>query len=180
VADRPALIVVDVQRGLIEGFEEDWADALPVISDLLTRAREASIPVVLVQHCGREPSHPLNETTSGWALHENVDAQPGDLRVSKVWSDSFQDTGLHDLLQTRAINRVVLVGAQTEFCVDATARRAASLGYDVDLVADGHTTSENGQLSRSQIVAHHNETLGNLAVDSVTIRVVPSSAIELV
>jgi nicotinamidase-related amidase len=63
--------------------------------------------------------------------------------LRKAWSDSFQGTGLNDLLRASSVTRVVLVGVQTEFCVDATARRALSLGYDVDLVADGHTTSEN-------------------------------------
>ena len=178
VADTAALVVIDVQAGLIDGFEEDWEDVLPVISELLRRARRASAPVVLVQHCGRGPGHPLNETASGWALHAAVDPQARDLRVRKAWSDSFQGTNLHALLQARAVTRVVLVGAQTEFCVDATARRALSLGYDVDLVADGHTTSENDVLSRVQIVAHHNATLGNLAVDGVTIRVLPSVAID--
>jgi hypothetical protein len=52
------------------------------------------------------------------------------------------------------------------------------VGYDVDLVADGHTTSENDVLGPVQIVAHHNTTLGNLAVDGVTIRVLPSTAID--
>jgi nicotinamidase-related amidase len=178
VADRAALVVIDVQAGLIDGFEEDSEDVLPIISAPLTRARRASAPVVLVQHCGRGRSHPLNETASGWALHGAVDPQARDLRVRKAWSDSFQGTDLDDLLRTRAVTRVVLVGAQTEFCVDATARRALSLGYDVDLVADGHTTSENDVLSRAQIVAHHNATLGNLAADGVAIRVLPSLAID--
>ena len=73
--------------------------------------------------------------------------------------------------------RIVLVGAQTEYCVDTTARRAASLGYDVDLAADGHATSENGVLSRDQIIEHHNQTLANLAVEGVVLRVPPSGAV---
>jgi nicotinamidase-related amidase len=170
--------VIDVQGGMVEGFEDDWEDVMPVIADLLKRARRESVPVVLVQHCGRGPSHPLNETASGWPLHEAVDPQPGDLRVRKVWSDSFQATDLRGLLRARAVTRVVIVGAQTEFCVDTTTRRALSLGYDVDLVADGHTTSENEVLSRAQIVAHHNATLGSLAVDGVTMRVLPSVVID--
>ena len=71
----------------------------------------------------------------------------------------------------------MLVGGQTEYCVDTRARRAASLGYDVELVADGHTTSENGVLSRDQIIGHHNETLANLAVDGVTLRVLPAAEV---
>ena len=158
MSDTPALVVIDVQKGLIEGFEEDWSDVLPVISALVFRARDDGVPVVLVQHCGSPQAHPLHPTQLGWALHPAVDPQPGDLRVEKRWSDAFRDTTLDAILREALVTRVVLVGAQTEYCVDTTARRAASLGYDVDLVADGHTTSENGVLSREQIIEHHNQT----------------------
>jgi nicotinamidase-related amidase len=90
--------------------------------------------------------------------------------VHKTWSDAFVATDLHTQLQRTAVTRLVVTGAQTEFCVDATVRRAASLGYDVDLIADGHTTSANGLLTRDQIVAHHNATLPALACAGPTIR----------
>jgi nicotinamidase-related amidase len=177
VLDTPALVVIDVQNGLIEGFEEDWSDVLHVINGLVSRARHDGVPVVLVQHCGSTQAHPLHRTQPGWALHPAVDLQPGDLRVEKRWSDAFRDTNLDAVLREASVTRVVLVGAQTEYCVDTTARRAVSLGYDVDLVADGHTTSENGLLSRDQIIEHHNQTLANLAVEGVVLRVPPSGAV---
>jgi nicotinamidase-related amidase len=72
----------------------------------------------------------------------------------------------------------VLVGAQTEYCVDTTARRAVSLGYDVVLVADGHTTSDNGLLTRRQIIGHHNQTLANLAIEGVSLHVLSSGEVS--
>lgn len=176
--DRPALVVIDVQRGLIDGFEQDWSAVLPVVRRLIGRARDTDVPVVFVQHSGASPTHPLHRDAAGWALHPDVDARPDDLLVGKTWSDAFRDTDLHRVLQERGITRLVLVGAQSEFCVDTTARRAASLGYDVDVVADGHTTSENGILSRAQIVEHANRTLTDLAVVGVSVRI-PDSASPL-
>ena len=176
-ASRPntALLVIDVQQGLIEGFEADWRRALPAIHDVVAQAHDRRAPVVFVQHCGPVTSHPLHRSQRGWALHPDLDVRTDDLRVEKTWSDAFRDTGLDDLLRDRAISSVVLVGAQTEYCVDTTARRALSLGYDVQLVADGHTTSENGLLDREQIVAHHNQTLANLATDGSVLTVVRSA-----
>jgi nicotinamidase-related amidase len=81
-------------------------------------------------------------------------------------------------MREASVTRAVLVGAQTEYCVDTTARRAASMGYDVELVGDGHTTSSNGLLSRQQIIAHHNQTFANLAVDGVSLRVIPSDEVS--
>jgi nicotinamidase-related amidase len=171
------LVIIDVQQGLIDGFEDDWRDVLPVISDLGFRARAAGALVVLVQHCGPVLTHPLHRSQPGWALHPVVDPQPEDARVEKRWSDAFRDTDLDTRLRDASITRLVLAGAQTEYCVDTTARRAASLGYDVDLVADGHTTSANGLLTREEIVGHHNATLANLAVAGMTFRVLPSGRV---
>ena len=78
------------------------------------------------------------------------------------------------MLRAAEVTDLVLLGAQTELCVDATARRALSLDYDVDLVADGHTTSANEILTREQIIAHHNASLANLAVDGVALNAPPA------
>jgi nicotinamidase-related amidase len=177
MSDRSALIIIDVQQGLIEGFDDDWREVLPVISRLVARARDTGVPVILIQHCGSAVAHPLHPSRPGWTLHPSVDPQPADFRVEKRWSDAFRGTDLDALLREASVTRLVLVGAQTEYCVDTTARRAASLGYDVDLVADGHTTSDNGLLTRQQIIAHHNDTLAHLAVDGVTLNVLPSTGI---
>jgi len=77
-------------------------------------------------------------------------------RLTRQWSHLSRQAG--------GIGHVLITGAQTEYCVDATVRRAASLGYDVTLAADGHTTSASRVLSRDQIVAHHNRTLPGLAL----------------
>jgi len=173
--ERAALVVIDVQLGLIDGFEEDWAEVLPVIAQQVERARRAGAPIVFVQHNGASPQHPLAPGSPGWALHSGLDVHGEDLRVTKSWSDAFADTDLHAQLRSAGATRVVVVGAQTEFCVDATVRRAASLGYDVDLIADGHTTSGNDLLTRQQIVSHHNTTLPALAYVGVTVRAVPGA-----
>jgi nicotinamidase-related amidase len=178
MGDRAALLVVDVQRGMIEGFEEDWEAVLPVITDQIEQARGARAPVVLIQHSGSNPSHPLAPDAPGWDLHPGLGAGAGDIRVGKTWSDAFAQTDLETRLQRLGVTRLVVTGAQTEFCVDATVRRAASLGYDVDLVADGHTTSANGVLSREQIIAHHNQTLAALPCVGPTIRALASDAVS--
>jgi nicotinamidase-related amidase len=163
MSTRMALLVIDVQRGLIESFEDDWAAVLPTIAELVKRARQAQLPVIYVQHDGG-PGHPLEIDSAGWQIHPSVAPTPADVIVHKRWSDAFAETALDHELRSRDVGHVVLTGAQTEYCVDATARRAASLGFDVTLVSDGHTTSASRQLSRAQIVAHHNRTLPGLAV----------------
>ena len=45
-------------------------------------------------------------------------------------------TGLHALLRERAVDRLVVVGLATDYCVKATALDAVGLGYETSLVID--------------------------------------------
>ena len=171
-----ALVLIDVQRGLINGFEDDWACVLPTIAELVDRARHARIRVIYVQHDGGA-GHPLEVGSAGWQIHPSVAPTDADPIVHKRWSDAFVGTELDRELESRDIGHLVVTGAQTEYCVDATVRRAASLGYDVTLVTDGHTTSASRLLSREQIIAHHNRTLPGLAL--VGARIAARSAAEV-
>ena len=46
--------------------------------------------------------------------------------------------------------------------MDSTVRGALARGYPVVLLADAHSTMDNGVLSAAQISAHHNATLANV------------------
>lgn len=79
----------------------------------------------------------------------------------KYHADSFHETDLQEHLKAMHVKKLVIVGIQTEFCVDTTCRRAFSLGYETILVADGHSTFDSDLLTASQIIAHHNMVLGS-------------------
>ena len=82
--------------------------------------------------------------------------------MDKTASDAFYHTELHNVLQAWGIEKLVITGLQTEFCVDTTCRRALSQGYEVTLIADGHTTGDS-HMKAAEVVEHHNRVLANLA-----------------
>ena len=100
--------------------------------------------------------------SAGWQPAQGLEALPTDLRVRKTAADSFHRTTLQELLQQHGITELVICGMHSEFCVDTTTRRALALGYPVTLVADAHSTIDNGVLTAAQISAHHNATLANI------------------
>lgn len=61
---------------------------------------------------------------------------------------------------------------QTDYCIDTSCRRAASLGYGVELVAEAHSTVDHEYLSAEQIVKHHNCILRNLPASTGSVRAV--------
>jgi nicotinamidase-related amidase len=104
----------------------------------------------------------MDHGTDAWQLAPALEVLSSDVHVRKSTPDSCLRTGLHEMLQSRGITELVICGLQSDFCVDTTTRRAMTLGYPVVLVADGHSTVDNGVLTAAQISAHHNRTLSNI------------------
>jgi nicotinamidase-related amidase len=157
-----ALLIIDVQTALCTG---EWAafdvervvDRINMVS---SRARAAGAPVFLIQH---EDDGLLRYGTHGWSLHASLIAEEGDIRVRKTATDSFHKTELHDRLGALGASELIVCGLQSDFCVDTTVRKGLSLGYPIQLIADGHSTVDNGVLKAAQIIAHHTVTLTNIS-----------------
>jgi len=166
VSDRIVLLIIDMQAG---NFDEsapiyEGDTLLSKTKALIIQAREAGVPVVYIQHCG--PEGTIDEPGKpGWKIHPAISPVEGETIIQKRHPDAFQDTELQNELERRGTKKLVLAGIQTEYCVDTTCRRAYSLGYEVVLVRDGHSTWDSSHLSAQQIIAHHNETLGGWFAD---------------
>jgi nicotinamidase-related amidase len=162
---KTALLVVDVQRDFYEATPPvfDAAGVLARIADVVRRARDAGLPIVYVQH-GEGAGDPLQVGTRGWEIHPAVAPVPGDPVVAKSTPDSFHDTNLQSVLRDLGVESLVVVGNQTEFCVDTTCRRAFSLGYKVTLLKDAHSTWDNEHFAARGIIDHHSFILGRVFV----------------
>ncbi|PCK87727.1 MULTISPECIES: cysteine hydrolase family protein [Rhizobium] len=180
-----ALLIIDVQNAILSGKAKPERQSLvdsaldqtvARLASLQEQARQAGAPVVLVQHDG-DSSHRLAVGTVGWALRREIAPREGEVVVRKQSADSFFETDLTQRLNERAVTHLVIGGCMSQFCVDTTVRRAVSLGYDVTLVADGHTTGDTATLTFSEIVAHHNETLDGFDAGNAAVKIRPAADI---
>lgn len=167
---RTALLVIDMQIALTD-MGHRAKEVLACVSGLIRRARAAGVPVVHVQHHHASWA-PLKAGAPTWKIHPDVAPAPGEVVIGKTASDAFHETALQTELERRGVKRLVVTGMQTEYCVDTTCRRAISLGYDVTLVADGHTTRD-GLMPADEIIRHHNAVLPGLAHPDHHVTVVP-------
>lgn len=159
-----ALLVIDLQTGMFDGAHLPpifAAEALLVqAAALIARARAASVPVVYVRHDGGPEDPMLGASTPGWPIHPAIAPHPGEAVVDKRHPDAFHDTTLVPELTRLGARRLIVTGAQTEYCIDTTCRRAFSLGFETVLAADAHSTWDAGGLTAQQIIRHHNRVLG--------------------
>ena len=156
LTNRPntALLVVDVQNGAVERAHERDA-VVANVGSLVERARREGVPVVWVQHSDEH----LARGSDAWQIVS--DLTPGDAEplVEKNHGDSFEDTTLETVLSGLGVGRLVVVGAQTDWCVRSTLHGALTRGYDATLVSDAHTTEDQtewGAPPPDQVIAHTN------------------------
>ena len=164
-----ALIIVDMQRSLLE--DETWRPdyVLERVRDLEGAARAAGAPIFYVVDSRVEPHA---------ELHAALNPQAPDKRITKTNCDSFLGTTLQADLQAGSVERLVVCGLQTDFCIDTTCRRAASLGYQVTLVEDAHSTFDRDYISAEKVIEHHNTILGDFPAGEGRVSVVRSDHVE--
>jgi nicotinamidase-related amidase len=160
VSKDSALLVIDVQVGMFEEAYPVYAgdNLLERIGSLIAKARSCSTPVVYIQH-NEGPGEPLETNTPAWNIHPAIVPIDGDVIIQKRTPDSFHNTNLQDELNKLGVHRLILTGMQTEMCVDTTCRRAFSLGYNVVIAKDAHSTWDSGHLKANEIIEHHNNVL---------------------
>lgn len=134
--NQPALVVVDVQVGVVA---DAWESRRVVknVALAVERARDRGVPVVWVQHEGDD----LPRDSPSWQLVPELVAAVGEARIYKRFESSFEGTALEECLARLGATHVVLAGAQTNWCIRATAYAALDRGYDLTLLKDAHTTA---------------------------------------
>lgn len=142
-----ALIVVDMQndfaheRGALYGAEA--RAAIPVIADVVRRARRAGATIVFTQdwHEADDPEFAIwgehaRAGTWGAEIVDELRPEDGDTVVRKLRYDAFYGTDLDHRLRRAEVTHVVVVGTVANVCVLHTAGSAALRHYDVIVVED--------------------------------------------
>lgn len=160
-----ALLILDIQVG-------NFIDPQPIfngdkllskIKSLVIKMRSAESTIIYIQNNG-STGDPDEPGTVGWEIHPFITPHKSNLVIQKSSPDSFYGTSLKKELDSRGIKKIIIVGLQSEYCIDTTCRRAFSLNYEVILVQDAHSTWDSELLTAEQIVNHHNSVLGGLFV----------------
>jgi nicotinamidase-related amidase len=149
-----ALLVIDVQNGVVDGAHERDG-VVSRIGSLVDRARAADVPVIWVQHTDED----LPEGSEAWRYVPELERRDGEPLVPKHYGDSFEDTELEQLLAERGVGHLVVTGAQTDQCIRSTLHGAITRGYDATLVGDAHTTVDHtayGAPAPGDVIAHTN------------------------
>lgn len=140
------LILVDLQNDYFSGgnmelvgIEEAAANALL----LLDGFRTARQPVIHIQHISAQPGATFFlPETDGAKIHQTLTPQEGESVVVKNFPNSFRNTSLQELLKKEKPDNLVICGAMSHMCIDATTRAAFDLGFNCIVAEDACATRD--------------------------------------
>jgi nicotinamidase-related amidase len=165
------LLLIDVQQGV--NVLQHWGgpngrrnnpDAEDKMIALLDAFRGAGRQVAFTVHDSREAASPLKLSLDTGAQLPGLEPRASDIVVTKDVNSGFIGTPLEIQLRRAGIQRLVVVGFFTNFCVETTVRMAGNLGFDTYLVEDAcATTNRVGPDG----VDHDPELVHRLAVASM-------------
>ena len=142
---QPALIVIDLQKGIVNFPLAHPAREITGRAAVLASAfRDRGFPVVLVNVAGAAPgrtdaSFQFDPPADWTDLIPELDAQRADHKVTKMQWGAFHNTDLEKYLKELNVTQVFLCGIATSIGVESTARFAHEYGYHVVLVTDAMT-----------------------------------------
>ncbi|GAB3900271.1 isochorismatase family protein [Spirosoma agri] len=157
-----ALLIIDMQVGALEWENPPFYQMgilVQRLKQVLDKARTAGIAVFFAQH--HNPTGFPAYGSREWELIAEMTPQPQEVVIHKTTPDPFLNTSLDHQLSQLGVTQLVVGGIQTADCIDTACRRAFSLGYQVVLLKDGHTTFDSSILSARQIIDHHNQVMAD-------------------
>lgn len=141
-----ALLLIDIQNdyfadGAMElvGMETAADRAAGVLSGF----RERGEPVFHVQHLAARPEAGFFlPGTPGADINPRVAPADGESLTQKHFPNAFRETGLDETLRGAGVDELVIVGAMSHMCIDASTRAAFDLGFTCTVVADACATRD--------------------------------------
>lgn len=143
---KAALILVDIQKDYFPGGRMELVrmnDASRNARELLQFFREKKWPVFHIQHIAvKDGATFFLPNSVGMEIHENVTPISNEPVIQKHHPNSFLNTKLHEELLKAGIESVVICGAMSHMCIDATTRAAADLGFQCTVIHDACATKD--------------------------------------
>ncbi|MDH3329051.1 MAG: cysteine hydrolase [Desulfobulbaceae bacterium] len=171
---KQALILIDIQNDYFKGGKMELVGMEQASSNakrILQKFREKKSSLFHVQHLAADSEATFFlPHTKGAEIHEDVTPELNEILITKHFPNSFRETNLLHLLQKSEIKELVICGAMSHMCIDATTRAAFDLGFKCTVIEDACATRHlyhNGAEVEAHVV--HAAFMAALAVPYATI-----------
>ena len=128
---KPALLVIDMQETFFDEGPQvarSLTEAVVYINAAIALFRAKHLPVIIIEDISQEEGRLPG--TDGFQTTTRINLEQDDLRIPKTYGNAFNKTELHQELQARGVDTLILTGFAASQCVTSTYRGALDLDYD--------------------------------------------------
>lgn len=141
---KTGLILVDIQNDYFPGGRMELTgtkEASEKAQEVLSLFRANQLPIFHVQHVATDKGAIFFlPNTDGVEIHQSVTPLPNELVIQKHYPNGFRETRLLEKLKDAEAKRVVICGAMSHMCIDATTRAASDFGFECAVIHDACAT----------------------------------------
>ena len=162
------LLVVDMQKALTE--DEELYDAEAFMDRnicLIDAARKNNVEVIFVQHDAGEGSG-FSVGDEDFEIDPRVAPKDGEKVFVKTINSCFGNKDFKVYMEQQEDKRLMVIGLQTNYCIDATVKSAFERGYDVIVPEGTNSTFDNDYMTGETTVAYYNEDVWDGVADLPT------------
>ena len=143
---KTGLLLVDIQNDYFPGGRMELtgiSEASLISAELLAFFRANQWPTFHIQHLSvRKGASFFIPNTPGARLHECIKPVGKEVVIQKHYPNSFRETRLLEEVKKNQIEQVVVCGAMSHMCIDATTRAAFDFGLNCIVIQDACATKD--------------------------------------
>ncbi len=162
------LLVIDLQKGVVDEELYAYDTFLDRTIRLIDAARNQGVEVVFVQH-DAGPGSGLSAGDEDFEIVDQARPRPGEKVYVKTINSCFGNRDFLEYMERQEDKRLMIVGLQTNYCVDATVKSAFERGFEVIIPEGTNSTFDNNYMTGETTVRYYNEDVWEELVDTVTI-----------
>lgn len=153
------LLVVDTQKGITDDRLYSFEEFMNNVSLLITEARTNGIEVIFVRH-DDGPGTGFSFGDEAFEIYEGFAPLEGERIFDKNVNSAFNRTsGLLRYLRAKNVERLITVGLQTDYCMDATIKSGFEHGFEMIVPAYCNSTTSNDYMTAEQTYRFYNESM---------------------
>ncbi|MFC1883810.1 cysteine hydrolase family protein [Thermodesulfobacteriota bacterium] len=140
------LLLIDLQNDYFPGGSMELVDIEKTAAHskiLLNEFRKSDSPIIHIKHLSILPGATFFlPETDGAKINEIVAPLGDEIIITKNFPNSFLDTTLLETLRKKEIENLIICGAMSHMCIDATTRAAFDFGFNCTVIEDACTTRD--------------------------------------
>ena len=154
------LLVVDTQKLITNDKLYEFDTFILNVKKLLKNARENKVEVIYVRHDDGEGNE-LTAGADGFEIFEGFKPMDSEKIFDKIFNSAFKETGLLEYLMDKGESEIIIVGLQTDYCIDATIKCGFEHGFNIIVPSYSNTTVNNKFMSAEESYKYYNEFMWN-------------------